>query len=85
MKIQFIKKIGVMNFILIIIGIVLMVFTITMIDLFKTYGQIPDTLVTAVFGALAGECGIMGWIKTNKEKVLDRKWRKEDEQEMNER
>ena len=67
-----------MNVILIIVGISLLVFTVTMIHLFETYGSVPDTLITCVFGALAGECGIMGWIKTSKERRRDRKWELED-------
>lgn len=30
------------------------------------------------------ECGICGWIRTNKDKRLDRKWQKEDEKESQE-
>lgn len=40
--------------------------------------MVPDTLVNCVFVALAGECGIMGWIKTSKEKNKDRRWQLED-------
>ena len=64
----FMERLGVMNFILILVGIALLVFTVEMIQLFKEYGNVPDTLVTCVFGCLGGECGIMGWIKTNKDK-----------------
>lgn len=64
----FMERLGVMNFILILVGIALLVFTIDMIQIFKAYGTVPDTLVTCVFTALGGECGIMGWIKTNKDK-----------------
>ena len=28
-----------------------------------------------------GECGICGWIRTTKDKKLDRKWQKQDERE----
>ena len=66
------SRFGTMNLILVIIGITLLCFTIYMIDLFKTYGTIPDTLVTCVFAVLGGECGVMGWIKTSKEKNRDR-------------
>lgn len=38
----------------------------------------PDTLVTCVFATLGGECGILGWIKTNKDKRQDRRWQRED-------
>ena len=34
--------------------------------------------------ALAGEAGIMGWIKTNKEKYRERRWQKEDQKAMEE-
>lgn len=74
------KKIGTMDVILIIIGVCLLAFTICMIVLFRIYGAVPDTLVTCVFATLGGECGIMGWIKTNKDKRTDRKWMLEDEE-----
>lgn len=74
-------NLGMMDWILIIIGIFLLIFTGYMIVLFREYGMIPDTLVTCVFASLAGECGIMGWIKTTKERNKERKWEKEDRQE----
>ncbi|MCD7891625.1 MAG: hypothetical protein LUG26_07770 [Ruminococcus sp.] len=73
--------IGVMDIILIIVGASLLLFTISMIQLFREYGAVPDTLVTCVFAALSGECGIMGWIKTTKERNKERNWEKEDKQE----
>ena len=78
------KSPGVMNIILLISALLLAWFTVTMIQLFREYGMVPDTLVSCVFMALAGEAGIMGWIKTNKEKYRDRKWQKEDRKEMEE-
>lgn len=75
------KKIGTMNLVLIIVLILAISFTCVMIYLFKTTGAIPDTLVTCVFAVLGGECGILGWIKTAKEKVQDRKWQIEDRNE----
>ena len=62
-----------MDIILVIVGIVLLLFTITMIVVFLIYGSIPDTLCTCVFAALGGECGVMGWIKTAKEKYAEKK------------
>ena len=67
-----------MDFILIIVGILLVSFTIAMIILFQKYGSVPDTLITCVFAALAGECGVMGIIKTTKIRYEDREWYKED-------
>jgi flagellar basal body-associated protein FliL len=72
------KSIGTMNVILIIVGVFLVAFTLKMISLFEVYGMVPDTLINCVFVALAGECGIMGWIKTSKEKNKDRRWQLED-------
>lgn len=71
-------RIGTMNLILLICAVAIVVFTLEMIDLFKEYGMIPDTLVNCVFLAVTGECGFMGWIKTNKEKYRDRRWQKRD-------
>lgn len=34
-----------------------------------------------VFATLGGECGIMGWIKTTKDRNRERKWEQEDKQE----
>ncbi len=62
-------KIGAMDVILIIVGISLLAFTVSMIITFKQQGAVPDTLVTCVFATLGGECGIMGWIKTSKERT----------------
>lgn len=75
------KGIGTMNLILIIVGVSLLAFTIAMIWIFLTYAAIPDTLCTCVFAALGGECGVMGMIKTSKEKYKEREWKKEDERE----
>lgn len=75
------KQIGTMDIILIIVGVMLFSFTVTMIATFREYGAIPDTLVTCVFAALGGECGVMGWIKTTKERRMDRTWELEDRKE----
>lgn len=72
------KRIGTMDLILLLVFICLVIFTVTMIRLFQAYGSVPDTLVTCVFATLGGECGILGWIKTNKDKRQDRRWQRED-------
>lgn len=71
------KRIGTMDLILLLVFICLVIFTVTMIRL-QVYGSVPDTLVTCVFATLGGECGILGWIKTNKDKRQDRRWQRED-------
>lgn len=67
------KRMGTMDFILLIVFLCLTVFTIAMIVLFTVYGSVPDTLITCVFATLGGECGILGWIKTTKEKKQERR------------
>lgn len=74
------SSLGVMDIILIIVGISILLFTVAMIKLFREYGAVPDTLVTCVFATLGGECGIMGWIKTTKDRNKERKWEIEDKQ-----
>lgn len=75
------KQMGVMDIILIIVGTSLLFFTVAMIQIFKDYGAVPDTLVTCVFAALGGECGIMGWIKTSKDRRQEREWEVTDRRE----
>lgn len=72
------KRMGTMDFILLIVFLCLTVFTIAMIALFTVYGSVPDTLITCVFATPGGECGILGWIKTTKEKKQDRRWQLAD-------
>lgn len=72
-------KVRTMDVILVIIAVALVAFTLEMIVLYKETGAIPDTLCTCVFGALAGECGAMAWIKTTKDRRTDRKWQLQDQ------
>ena len=71
---------GKMDLILVIMGATLTLFTLKMIQLFEMYQTVPDTLITMVFGVCGGECGVMGWIKTTKERQRERGWQMEDEQ-----
>ena len=73
-----------MDLILVIIGVLTIVFTITMIWLFYTRYAVPDTLITCFFAAVTGECGFMGWIKTSKENNKTRQWQLEDEKRWKE-
>lgn len=72
------KKIGTMDKILIIIAVLLTTFTVTMIIIFCQVGYVPDTLISAVFASLGGECGVLGWIKTTKDRNQIRAWELED-------
>ena len=69
---------GTMDLILIIIGITTAAFIVTMIILFVRFGAIPDTLCTCYFMTIGGECGVMGWIRTSKERHRERKYEIED-------
>lgn len=62
------KKIKAMDVALVIVLIITLVFTGVMIWLFIQFQAVPDTLITAFFAVVGGECGVMGWIKTSKEK-----------------
>ena len=73
-----------MDFILIIVGISILVFTIAMIWIYLLTGGIPDTLCTCFFVACTGECGFMGWIKTAKTRFQDREWQQEDQKHQEE-
>lgn len=72
------QGISTMTIILIIIGTLLVAFTAVMVWVYKDTGGIPDTLCTCVFAALGGECGVMGWIRTTKDKNKEREWQLED-------
>ena len=63
-----------MDFILIIVGISILIFTIAMVWLYLLTGGIPDTLCTCFFVACTGECGFMGWIKTAKTRFQEHEW-----------
>lgn len=67
-----------MDIILVIVAVLVIAFTVTMILVFLRYAMVPDTLITCFYAAVAGECGIMGWIKTAKVRYQERQWMKED-------
>ena len=67
-----------MDVILVILAIFLLVFVIVMIAIYIRTGGIPDTLCTCVFSVCGGECGVMGWIKTTKDRHLSRQYELED-------
>ena len=75
------KGLGGMDTTLIILGAFLLCFTITMIVIFIVTGSTPDTLIQCVFGLGGLEGGVMGWIKTTKERRQDRRWARQDARE----
>lgn len=74
------SRFGVMNLILVVVGASAALFTYEMIELFKQYAAIPDNLCICFFSLIGGECGVMGWIKTTKERKQERKWQEQDRQ-----
>lgn len=76
-----IKKVGTLNIVLMLVGTFFIWFNWQMILVFRECGSMPETYACAVVAATIGECGICGWIRTNKDKQQDRKWQKQDEKE----
>lgn len=76
-----IKKVGTLNIVLMLVGAFFIWFNWQMILVFRECGSMPETYACAVVAATIGECGICGWIRTNKDKQQDRKWQKQDEKE----
>ena len=72
------KSIRTMDVILAVIAVFLLLFIVVMVWLYYQTGAIPDTLCTCVFAACGGECGVMGWIKTTKERQRERSFELED-------
>lgn len=75
------KKFGTLNLVLMFVGAFFIWFNWQMILLYKDCGSMPESYACAVVAATIGECGICGWIRTTKDKKLDRKWQKQDERE----
>lgn len=62
------KKLGTLDKIILIIGIVWLLMIPTMIVIFLIKGAIPDTLVQCVMGSSSIELIVAAWIKTTKVK-----------------
>lgn len=73
------QKFGTMDLILLVIGIFLALFTTAMIVIHCITGSTPDTLITCVFGICGVEGGVMGWIKTSKNKLQKLKSQRKSE------
>lgn len=63
------KKMGVMDKVLVLEAIVLILYTVAVLVIFWHTGAEPATLTGCVFGVCGLENGVMGWIKTNKDKL----------------
>lgn len=64
-------KMGVMDKVLILEAVILVAYTVAALAVFWHTGSEPATLTACVFGVCGLENGIMGWIKTNKDKTAE--------------
>lgn len=71
-------KIGTLNLVLILVGAFFVWFNWQMLQTFRMQGTIPETYACAVVAATIGECGICGWIRTNKDRRQEHKWEQEE-------
>lgn len=79
---EYFQRIGTLNIVLMLVGAFFVWFNWQMILMFRECGSIPETYACAVVTATIGECGICGWIRTNKDRKMERKWEKEDREEQ---
>ena len=63
------RKMGVMDKVLVLEAVVLITYTIADLVVFWHVGAEPTTLTACVFGVCGLENGVMGWIKTSKDKA----------------
>ena len=73
-----VQKSGTMNIILFLVGAFFVWFNWQMILTFRECGSIPESYACAVVAATIGECGICGWIRTNKDRQRDREYELQD-------
>lgn len=77
---EVIGRIGTLNLILILVGAFFVWFNWQMLCIFREQGMIPETYACAVIAATIGECGICGWIRTNKDRRREHQWEQEEKQ-----
>lgn len=77
---EIIGRIGTLNLVLILVGAFFVWFNWQMLKIFREYGSIPETYACAVIAATIGECGICGWIRTNKDRKREHQWEQEEKQ-----
>lgn len=65
------KRMGTMDKVLILEAVILVAYTVAALVVFWHTGNEPATLTACVFGVCGLENGVMGWIKTNKDKAMD--------------
>ncbi len=65
------EKVGVMDKVLIAEAVILVAYTVADLIVFWHTSAEPMTLTACVFGVCGLENGVMGWIKTNKDKAAE--------------
>ncbi|MDD3251743.1 MAG: hypothetical protein PHV18_04190 [Lachnospiraceae bacterium] len=75
---EWFSRIGTLNIILAFVFGFFIYFNAQMLQIYREIGSIPETYACAVIAATIGECGICGWIRTNKDKSRERKQELED-------
>lgn len=65
------RKMGTMDKVLILEAVVLIAYTVADLVVFWHTGAEPYTLTGCVFGVCGLENGVMGWIKTNKDRAAE--------------
>lgn len=79
-----VQKAGTLNIILFLVFCFFLWFNWQMICVFRECGSIPESYACAVVAATIGECGICGWIRTNKDRQRDREYELEDREHSEE-
>ena len=64
-------KMGVMDKVLILEAVILVAYTVAALAVFWHTSAEPSTLTACVFGVCGIENGVMGWIKTSKDKAAE--------------
>ncbi|MDO4650959.1 MAG: hypothetical protein Q4B26_20165 [Eubacteriales bacterium] len=77
----FFSKIGTLNLVLILVGAFFVWFNWQMLVTYRQCGGIPESYACAVVAATIGECGICGWIRTNKDRKREHDWEKEEKED----
>lgn len=65
------KKVGTMDKVLILEAVILVAYAVADLAVFWHTGNEPATLTACVFGVCGLENGVMGWIKTNKDRAAE--------------
>lgn len=71
---EVICRVGTLNLILVLVGAFFVWFNWQMLCIFREQGIIPESYACAVVAATIGECGICGWIRTNKDRRREHQW-----------